>query len=140
MPTPGSSDEAREESRPERGLGRGGWRFTTPAVLLLLAQAPAHGYDLLARLGGVFPRSDRLPDPGAFYRLLRGLENGGAVMSSWETPEAGPARRVYTITEGGREQLDAWAVSIERDIQAMRDFLGAYQQTQTQPTHRKRSS
>src|ERR1700686_4713073 len=98
------------------GGGRGGWRFTTPAVLLLLSQAPAHGYELLARLGEVFPRSGRLPDPGAFYRLLRGLESDGAVISSWETPQAGPARRVYAITEDGREQLDSWAVSIERDI------------------------
>jgi DNA-binding PadR family transcriptional regulator len=98
-------------------------------VLLLLSQAPAHGYELLARLGEVFPRPGRLPDPGAFYRLLRGLESEGSVISSWETPQAGPARRVYAITEDGREQLDGWAVSIERDIKAMRDFLGAYRRT-----------
>lgn len=112
-----------------RGRGRGGWRFTTPAVLLLLSQAPAHGYDLLARLGEVFPRSGPLPDPGAFYRLLRGLENEGAVISSWETPQAGPARRVYSITDDGLEQLDGWAVSIERDTKAMRDFLDTYRRT-----------
>jgi DNA-binding PadR family transcriptional regulator len=112
-----------------RGRGRGGWRFTTPAVLLLLSQKPAHGYDLLARLGDVFPRSGPLPDPGAFYRLLRGLENEGAVISSWETPQAGPARRVYSITTVGREQLDGWAVSIERDTRAMRDFLTTYRAT-----------
>jgi PadR family transcriptional regulator, regulatory protein PadR len=114
---------------PARGRGRGGWRFTTPAVLLLLSQAPAHGYELLPRLGEVFPRSGPLPDPGAFYRLLRGLENEGAVISSWETPQAGPARRVYSITDDGREQLDGWAVSIERDTKAMRDFLDAYRRT-----------
>jgi DNA-binding PadR family transcriptional regulator len=112
-----------------RGRGRGGWRFTTPAVLLLLSQAPAHGYELLTRLGEVFPQSGPLPDPGAFYRLLRGLENEGAVISSWETPQAGPARRVYSITDDGREQLDGWALSIERDTKAMRDFLAAYRRT-----------
>src|ERR1700730_8929027 len=94
-------DEARGQLRTEPGRARGGWRFATHAALLLLTQGPAHGYDLLARLGEVFPRSGRLPDPGAFYRLLRGLENEGAVISSWETPQAGPARRVYTITDGG---------------------------------------
>lgn len=127
-------DNAPEGSPPGRGRGRGGWRFTTPAVLVLLSQAPAHGYELLARLGEVYPRSGPLPDPGAFYRLLRGLENDGAVISSWETPEAGPARRVYAITEDGREQLDGWAVSIERDIKAMRDFLGAYRKTRPSPS------
>jgi PadR family transcriptional regulator, regulatory protein PadR len=127
-------DSAREEMSPlERGRGRDGWRFTTPAVLLLLTQQPAHGYELLARLGKVFPRSGRLPDPGAFYRLLRGLENDGAVISSWETPQAGPARRVYAITADGREQLDSWATSIERDIKAMRSFLGAYRKASPGP-------
>jgi PadR family transcriptional regulator PadR len=122
-------DSHTEGSPPGRGRDRGGWRFTTPAVLLLLSQAPAHGYELLTRLGEVFPRSGGLPDPGAFYRLLRGLENDGDVTSSWETPQAGPARRVYAITEDGHEQLDGWVVSIERDIKAMRDFVAAYRKT-----------
>ncbi len=116
-----------------RGRGRGGWRFTTPAVLLLLSRAPAHGYELLARLGEVYPRSGPLPDPGAFYRLLRGLENEKAVISSWETAQAGPARRVYSITHDGREHLDGWAVSIERDITAMREFLNIYKRTTSRP-------
>jgi len=124
---------ARQGSLPGWGRRRAGWRFTTPAVLLLLSQAPAHGYELLARLGEVLPRSGRLPDPGAVYRLLRGLEQEGAVISSWETPQAGPARRVYAITEDGREQLDGWALSIERDITAMRDFLDAYRRTSPSP-------
>jgi PadR family transcriptional regulator, regulatory protein PadR len=119
--------DAREGGRSERGLGRGGWRFVTPAVLLLLAQAPAHGYDLMARLGDVYPRSGGLPDPGTFYRVMRSMESEGAVVSSWETPSAGPARRVYTITDRGREQLDGWALSIGRDIEQMRTFLGAYE-------------
>jgi DNA-binding PadR family transcriptional regulator len=113
-----------EESPPRHS--RSGWRFTAPAVLLLLTQGPAHGYELLARLGEVWPRSGRLPDPGAFYRLLRGLEHDGAVVSTWQTPQAGPARRVYAITEDGREQLDGWAAEITRDLEAMRNFLAAY--------------
>jgi hypothetical protein len=59
--------EAQGQLRTEPGRGRGGWRFTTPAALLLLTRGPAHGYDLLARLRDVFPRSGGLPDPGAFY-------------------------------------------------------------------------
>ncbi len=118
--------EAREGSRPGHGRGRGGWRFITPAVLLLLAQAPAHGYDILARIADVFPRSGRLPDPGTFYRVVRGMESEGTVVSSWETPSAGPARRVYTITDSGREQLDGWALSLRRDIEAMGNFARAY--------------
>jgi DNA-binding PadR family transcriptional regulator len=102
------------------------WRFTAPAVLLVLLDGPAHGYDLLARLGDVFPRAGGLPDSGSFYRVLRALESEGSVTSSWETAEAGPAKRVYAITPLGREQLDAWSVALERDVKAMRRFLAAY--------------
>lgn len=118
-----------DNSGPVEGVGRrqgAHWRFTTPAVLLLLIDGPAHGYDLLARLGDVFPRAGFLPDPGNFYRVMRGLESDGAVTSSWDTPKAGPARRVYTLTATGHEQLDGWALTIELDMKAMRGFLSNY--------------
>jgi DNA-binding PadR family transcriptional regulator len=102
------------------------WRFTAPAVLLLLLDGPAHGYDLLARLGDVFPRAGGLPDSGSCYRVLRALEREGAVTSSWETAKAGPAKRVYAITPKGRERLDAWSRAVEHDMRAMRRFLAGY--------------
>jgi len=109
------------------------WRFTTPAVLLLLRAGPAHGYDLLARLPEIFPRASEPPDPGAFYRLLRGLEADGAVTSSWTTGESGPARRVYALTELGVEQLEGWTLTIKREIDAMNRFLKAYASQPTGP-------
>jgi PadR family transcriptional regulator, regulatory protein PadR len=102
------------------------WRFTAPAVLLLLLDGSAHGYDLLARLGGAFPRAGGLPDSGSFYRVLRALEREGAVTSSWDTAKAGPAKRVYAITPKGRERLDAWSLAVEHDMRAMRRFLTGY--------------
>lgn len=123
-----SDDEPREISPPwERDLG--GRRFTTPALLLLLSQGPAHGYELWTRLGAVLPRSGPLPEPVGCYRLLRSLEDDGALVSSWETSHTGPTRRVYTLTKDGCQQLDGWAASVERDVKAMRHFLGAYRST-----------
>ena len=105
---------------------RARWRFTTPAVLLLLRNEPAHGYDLLERLPGIFPRAVDPPDPGTFYRLLRSMEDDGAIASSWDTTtQAGPARRVYALTDAGREQLDWWGLQIERDADALHRFLAA---------------
>ena len=122
-----AASEAVEPPSHEEGRRQGTrWRFTAPAVLLLLLGGPAHGYDLLARLGDVFPRAGGLPDSGSFYRVLRALESDGAVTSSWETAEAGPAKRVYAITTRGREQLGAWSLGLERDVKAMRRFLAAY--------------
>lgn len=125
-----------------RGAGQGRqsrWRFTTPAALLLLAEGPAHGYELLSRLGEVFPRAANPPEAGGFYRLLRGLEGDGAVSSSWAMPEAGPARRVYRLTDHGRAELDSWAEAIAAEIETMRAFLTALQQVHdARPTRSRR--
>ena len=131
--------------------GRSVGRSVTPAVLLLLRQAPAHGYDLRARLEAVMPTSDRPPDVGSLYRLLRSLEDEGAVTSWWEPSTAGPGRRVYRITKTGRRQLDNWAAAIDHDIKAMNRFLKIYRSSRpagrsraagvngTTPTRRRRA-
>lgn len=41
------------------------------------------------------------PDPGSLYRALRSLEDDGVVCSSWDTSNAGPAQRVYELTDLG---------------------------------------
>lgn len=114
---PGDQRSGRRQAR---------WRYTTPAVLLLLHTRPTHGYDLLARLPAVFPRAADPPDPGTFYRLLRGMEADGAITSSWQAPQAGPARKVYELTDAGREQLQGWSLQIERDLEALDRFRIAY--------------
>lgn len=92
----------------------------------MLRDGPAHGYELLARLPEVFPRAVEPPDPGTFYRLLRNVEAEGAVSSSWQASESGPARRVYGLTPEGREQLDWWSLQIDREIEALSRFQTAY--------------
>jgi len=118
-----------DTDRPRGARRQARWRFTTPAVLVLLRDGSAHGYDLLARLPEVFPRAAEPPEPGTFYRLLRSLEDEAAVVSSWETGDSGPARRVYRITDTGREQLEGWSLQATREIEALQRFLNAYHGT-----------
>lgn len=66
------------------------------AVLAHLATEPTHGYALLGRLGPYVP-----PSSGHLYRRLRLMAEDGLLTSEWSTPNRGPARRVYSITEGG---------------------------------------
>jgi DNA-binding PadR family transcriptional regulator len=42
-------------------------------------------------------------NPNTMYPLLRELENGGFVEGRWEHPEK-RSRRMYTLTETGREE------------------------------------
>lgn len=85
------------------GLAR---NYLQGCLLLLVAEAPAHGYELLEQLaevglGGI--------DSGAVYRALRTLNDEGLLQSHWETSSAGPARRTYRLTPAGAERLGAWA-------------------------------
>lgn len=68
-------------------------------LLELLADRPSHGYDLIkemeARHGGF-----RRLSPGSVYPTLQLLEEGGYLTSELEG-----GKRVYTITEAGRQLL-----------------------------------
>src|SRR5439155_21337145 len=90
---------------------RGGWgglarveRFAEPALLLLLRERPAHGYDLLERLPEL--TGEARIEMGNLYRLLRGLEEEELVSSEWDDSSPGPAKRRYAITPAGERLLD----------------------------------
>jgi DNA-binding PadR family transcriptional regulator len=85
------------------------YRFAEPIVLLAIARVgDAHGY-LIAREAEGMAVTHAGLDGGMVYRTLRNLEAGGRVRSHWDTSGAGPARRVYTLTESGIRHLREWA-------------------------------
>ncbi len=57
------------------------------------------------------------------------MEIKGWVESSWDKNEAGPDRRVYTITEDGKEFLTLAVSSLNRTDKLLHRFLEGYQQT-----------
>jgi len=76
----------------------------------LLRERSDHGYDLVSRLRELHVVDG---DAGAVYRSLRGLERNGLVRSSWQTSDAGPARRTYQVTSAGIADLNRQAVLLE---------------------------
>lgn len=97
--------------------------FRTAWLLLLLRSGPSYGYELRRELE---IRAMRL-DPAVMYRSLRDMERGGLISSHWVPSEAGPQRRVYDITDAGRDELARIAAAI-RDARNARDtFLDAYE-------------
>ena len=103
-------------SGPGRALSR-----LEPWLLLLLAESPAHGYELLERLKALpeAPNADR----GHLYRTLRRLEDQGLVTSAWQAPPAGAARHTYTLSASGLQALDAWAGHIRAALMRLEGFL-----------------
>ena len=77
--------------------------------LLLLAESPGHGYELLERLK---PLGFDWNGPGPIYRELRALEAANLVTSAWSLPKSGPVPRVYELTPAGRDALERCAAGI----------------------------
>jgi DNA-binding PadR family transcriptional regulator len=80
----------------------------------------------------MLPANIASPDASGLYRLLHGLEHDGCLRSSWASPGLGPARRVYELTDSGRNTLDDWASTIEEEIQAMSGLLATYYRASTE--------
>jgi PadR family transcriptional regulator, regulatory protein PadR len=96
-------------------------RFTEPAILLLLRERPAHGYDLLERLPEL--TGEQRVEMGNLYRLLRALEEEGLVSSQWQD-----GKRTYAITEHGTGLLDQWVDALRRSQERTARFLERYEE------------
>lgn len=73
------------------------------ALLVALADGPAHGYELMGKLEG---KSGGMwhPSPGSIYPTLQLLEDEGLVKG-----EERDGKRVYELTDAGREQAKTHA-------------------------------
>ena len=99
-------------------------RFVEPALLLLLSEHRAHGYELLDRIAELIP-GERI-DMGNLYRLLRALEEDGIVRSKWDESVPGPAKRTYELTDEGRDLLRAWAKALAQTQLVVQSFIDRY--------------
>ncbi|HEX2043197.1 MAG TPA: PadR family transcriptional regulator [Acidimicrobiales bacterium] len=92
-------------------------------LLLLIAEAPAHGYDLADRLSGLGLAD---VDSAAVYRALRALDEEGLVESWWEESGSGPVRRRYRISAEGLTCLEAWAASVGQSASRLSSFVARH--------------
>jgi DNA-binding PadR family transcriptional regulator len=102
--------------------------FLYPAVLLLLAEEPRHGYRLVGPLQQLgFGPIDR----PSVYRALADLAVDG-LLESWDAPStAGSGRHVYGVTEAGRSALTSWMAimaqqqrNLARIVNRFQDLMG----------------
>jgi DNA-binding PadR family transcriptional regulator len=97
--------------------------FLYPALLLLLAEEPRHGYrlgDALLRLGlGPFDRP-------SIYRALADLQADG-LLHSWSASQtAGSTRNVYALTEEGFASLAEWMTVVDEEQSSLAAVLKRY--------------
>lgn len=101
-------------------------RLIQAQLLLLLAEKPAHGYELIQRLNEADFTNGEV-DVATVYRNLRRMDQEGLLTSRWEAGPAGPARRLYTLTPRGRQVLKAWAAGVSQEKERLENFLRRYQ-------------
>ena len=77
-------------------------------LLALLAKEPAHGYELKIALEQTFGAAYPSPNIGQIYVTLKRLEADGLVRSQDVAQTTRPNKRVYELTEAGRDAVAAW--------------------------------
>ncbi|MCV7314195.1 helix-turn-helix transcriptional regulator [Mycolicibacillus parakoreensis] len=87
-----------------RGHGRGRRGDVRAAILLLLAERPMHGYEMIQQIA---ERSQELwrPSPGSVYPTLQLLTDEGLITAA----ESSGSKRLFTLTDDGQEAAAAIA-------------------------------
>ena len=116
---PGLFERGRRGGREEFGR-RGGGRFFGPGdlralLLWLIGEKPRHGYELIKAVeqlvGGAYS-----PSPGSVYPILSLLEDMGQI----EATSAEGAKKLFAITDAGRQVLKDEAAAIEGMLNRLR--------------------
>jgi DNA-binding PadR family transcriptional regulator len=91
------------------------------ALLGLLAQKPRHGYELRVAFETVVGDTNWDVKPAQIYTTLERLQEAGLVSCLSDLGEGEePSRRIYAITDEGKDALQVWfengvAVELQRD-------------------------
>ena len=106
-------DEYFEMSCPCKGSNLD--KMLQPAILSCLYDKDLHGFLLIRELAEN-PMFDGMePDKAGVYRYLKRMEESGTLTSHWEmTGDGGKPRRVFSITDRGRECMVTWFVALKQ--------------------------
>jgi DNA-binding PadR family transcriptional regulator len=95
------------------------------ALLGLLAQRPRHGYELHAAFEAVMGGEQYWDvKPAQIYSTLARLEESGLVVEQAVEQGGGPEKRIYGLTDDGRQELAQWFEhGVEREHQRDEFFV-----------------
>jgi PadR family transcriptional regulator PadR len=98
---------------------------TTVAILKLLvdAEEPLHGYEIIRQLELRSQGYFRFKE-GLIYPSLHRMEQDGLLSSRWLGKPGTRRRKVYTVTEQGRRQLEVEMERWQTFSQQMNQLLG----------------
>lgn len=112
-------------------------RYMQASILLGLYGNPSYGYELIRNIQRFGFVEGQAP-PGMIYRHLRQLEEIGLVSSEWNTESAGPAKRMYSLTEEGKETLALWADYMDEQAKTLSAFVKEFQKVRKERGEHRR--
>lgn len=101
-------------------------RYIQASILLGLLSESSYGYELIGTIQSFgFIEGDA--PPGMVYRHLRQMEDDNLVRSRWDTGQSGAAKRIYTITDEGKEVLSYWIAFMKGKAEKLNNFVEMYE-------------
>lgn len=98
-------------------------KLIQPAILTILANESLCGYQLVQRIAENPILKGQKPDTTGVYRMLKKMKDNNLVISNWNTSDAGPAKRVYKLTDKGKECLHNWIYTLEHYRKTIGELL-----------------
>jgi transcriptional regulator len=87
-------------------------------ILKVVALGPIHGYAIAQRIQQISREFFQLQQ-GSLYPALHRLEDRGWLQAQWKPTDTGREAKFYSLTRGGRKQLEAEVVNWERLTEAV---------------------
>ena len=87
-------------------------------ILKVVALRPLHGYGIVQRIQQISKESLQIRQ-GSLYPALYRLEKRGWLRSEWKTTDGGRDAKYYSLTDAGRQQLEAETAGWKRLCEAI---------------------
>ncbi|MGD9033903.1 MAG: helix-turn-helix transcriptional regulator [Desulfobacteraceae bacterium] len=98
--------------------------FAAPWILLTIYNHEGtHGYEIKKILKSYMQDLGISMNITGLYRHLKILEQRGVLSSQWDTPEKGPAKRKYHLTQAGKECLSRWMQTLHIQLELITRFF-----------------
>lgn len=105
-------------------MGKNLDKMLQPAILSCLYKQDLHGFLLIRELANHSMFGGSEPDKAGVYRYLKKMEQSGTLTSKWEMDgDGGKPRRVFSITDRGRECLATWYVVLKQYSSNLNDLI-----------------
>lgn len=87
-------------------------KLIQPTILMTLYQNPLHGFSILKEMEKSEVMDYSGIDPTGLYRTLKKMETAGLLVSKWDINDHTQPRRIYEITEDGKDCLKHWKTTL----------------------------